>query len=123
MTRSRPEPLPTAKAYPIRGFQPSGFWGATAEAIRNQYRGPLKEDAQEIFQLAKIAVRRIWMVRASATSSVAAARRKRIDLAVTSVKSDPDVVYDPTEWFSGAYMQAFFRQARSSALSGRLWQA
>jgi hypothetical protein len=67
------------------------------------------------------------MVRASAASSVAAARmlaqRQRIDLAVTSVEPDPDVIYDPTERFSGAYMQSLFRQARSRALSGRLWQA
>lgn len=67
------------------------------------------------------------MVRASAASSVNAARmlarRQRLGFSVASVAPDPDILYDPDDRFSSSYMRALFKQGHDRALQERLWAA
>lgn len=64
-------------------------------------------------------------VRANALAEVNAtrlfARANGIDLSVASVDPDSGVIYDPSDRFSSAYMNALFKNGFARGIGGTLW--
>ncbi|MDB2369224.1 hypothetical protein N9V68_01395, partial [Octadecabacter sp.] len=66
------------------------------------------------------------MVRASALSAVQAtqlfAHENGIALSVTSIDPDAGIVYDPSERFASAYMNALYEHGYRRAIDFELWR-
>lgn len=65
------------------------------------------------------------MIRASALTSVQTtqlfAKEHKIDLSITSVEPEAGIVYDPSERFASAYMNALYEHGYERAVDMELW--